>query len=411
MTIQRGYRLRAYPTRDQARALAQCMGCRRWAWNWSLETRTRAWEVGGEHIDSNDLCESIAGHYDDKPWLEAVPTCVVQQALRDQDKAFKAWWRGHARRPAFAKRSDSQSARFTIDARHATKSALWGAGVPVLPDVGVLKVRGRAWPDGCVPKTATVTKDKAGRWWLSFSLEEAAPEHVDAPEWACGLDAGTKRWLTLCNGRWFEPPRALAKHEKQMKSLQQRLARQVKGSGRWRTTKQRIARLWARIVDARRDWVHKASRWLVDRFELIGIESLNIKGMSASAKGTIDAPGTNVAQKAGLNRSILDACLGMLIDAIRYKAEWARRTVTSVDTWFPSSKLCSSCGHKNAHLNLSQRTWVCPHCGSVHDRDVNAAMNIRSEMFRLLGWTDLLEAQHRVNSEPAGRRAMHALWL
>ncbi|MDD9981411.1 MAG: transposase [Gammaproteobacteria bacterium] len=408
-TLQRGYRLRAYPDRAQARTLAQWVGCRRWAWNWALETRTQAYEEAGETLTSVDLCESIAGHYDERPWLEVVPTCVLQQALRDQDKAFRSWWRGDARRPAFAKRGDVQTARVTLDARHATKRALWGAGVPVFPDIGVLEVRGRAWPEGAMPKMATVSRDGLGRWWLSFSLEEAMPVPAIAPEWACGVDAGTSRWLTLNDGRWLEPPRAWARFEEQMKRLQQRLARQVKGSGRWRRTKRRIARLRARIVDARRDWVHKASRWLVDRFELIGIETLNVRGMTASARGTVEAPGSNVRAKAGLNRAILDACLGALVSATRYKGQWSQRTVVGVDTWFPSSKRCSSCGVKNTQLKLSHRTWQCNGCGTVNDRDVNAAMNIRDEMFRLLGWpAEETQPDHRVRSEPAGRRAMHA---
>ena len=408
-TIRRGYRLRAYPTKAQAQVLSQWMGCRRWTYNWGLETRRAAYEHAGETLTSVDLCESVSGWYDDKPWLEAVPTSVLQQGLRDLDAAYRRWWDGHARAPVFARRGAGDSARVTIDARHPTKVALWGAGVCVLPSVGIIRVRGRAWPPGAVPKMVTVSRSACGRWWVSFSLDETIAWE-SAPRWACAMDLGSSRWVSLDDGSWFLPPKALARFAERLKKLQKRLARQTKGSGRWKRTKQRIARLWSRIVDCRRDWVHKMSRWLVDTFELLGMESLNVAGMTRSARGTVEAPGSNVRAKSGLNRVVLDACLGMLAECVQYKAAWAGRTLVRVDTWFASSKLCSTCGAKNHKLKLSQRTWQCPGCGAVHDRDTNAAINIRNEMFRLLGWPESAAsaASHRVRSAPAGRRILHA---
>ena len=124
----------------------------------------------------------------------------------------------------------------------------------------------------------------------------------------------------------------------------------------------------------------------------------------------MEAPGSNVRAKSGLNRAVFDACLGLLAQVVTYKAQWTGRTLVEVDTWFPSSKLCNECGEKNLKLKLSQRVWHCTGCGQVDDRDTNTAMNIRAEMFRLLGWPDDVHASqtHRVKSEPAGRRAMHA---
>ena len=381
--ITRGYKLRALPTEDQAQALTQWLGCARWTWNWALELRRDAWESRHEQLTSVDLGKRLGPLYAELPWLAEPPTCVLQQKLRDLDKAWKAWddGNGHAEEPVFKKRHDKQSIRFTLDARHRNTVLAWGeCGTIVLPKLGALRVKGRSWPKGCMPKTVTVCLDRCGDWWVSFALDEPAPQWTPAPNWKAGLDwgAGERNALVADTGWVVEAPRPLAGLGRldRRANLERKKARQVKGSRRYQRTRQRIARLSRRIARIRGDWLHKITTWLVKTFEIIGIEDLDVKGMSASARGSTVAPGRNVRQKAGLNRSILDSCPGLLRRLLEYKVQWYGRTLGTADRWSPTSKRCRRCGAVRKTLRLKERRWTCTACATTHDRDINAAGNM-----------------------------------
>ena len=163
--------------------------------------------------------------------------------------------------------------------------------------------------------------------------------------------------------------------------------------GRRRRTKRRLARLCRKVARIREDAAHKLTAELVKTFEVLGIEDLNIKGMSASAKGAVESPGKNVRRKTGLNRAVLDACPGRLRAQLAYKAERCGRTLVAVDRFDATSKTCSACGAKKAALALSERTWTCSACGATHDRDVNAAKNIERVALDMLGWPSGQPAQ------------------
>ena len=183
-----------------------------------------------------------------------------------------------------------------------------------------------------------------------------------------------------------EGPKALARNLDRLANLQRKLARQTKGSRRRQRTQQRIVRLHRRIARIRLDWVHKITAWLVKTFEVIGIEDLNVKGMSASARGSTEAPGRNVRQKAGLNRAIMDGCPALLRRILQYKAHWHGRTVVVADRWSPTSKRCRTCGTIRKTLPLSERIWTCDACATQNDRDVNAAGNIIDDVLNRLGF-------------------------
>ena len=184
--------------------------------------------------------------------------------------------------------------------------------------------------------------------------------------------------------RYRAPAGNLAKHAATLKKHQQRVARQVEGSNRQRRTKMKVARTYAHIADCRREHSHRVSESVARQSHVVCSESLHVAGMTRSAKGTKEAPGRNVGQKRGLNRAILDAALGEIDRQRSYKCTRYGHVHVKVDTWFASSKLCSACGVKNEHLALSQRTWTCASCATVHDRDWNAAANIEDEGLRML---------------------------
>ncbi len=381
----RAYRLRLYPTRGQARELARWFGHARWVWNWALAARRKAYARRGETLTSVDLSRMVTcmKRSNTLGWLSEVPSSCLAQKLRDLDAAYRNAFAGRARLPRFKSRRGVQRVRVEFDRRHAGKVRAWREGRMVLPRLGAVKLRGRALP-ATIPKLVTVSRDRAGRWWASFAVEEVIAAKAPARRASIGVDVGVKHLAVLSTGDAVANPRTLSRHLGRLARLHQRLARQCRGSNRRRRTRARVARLHARIADCRREHLHRLTHRVVSENQVIAIEDLNAEGMGRSARGTEERPGKNVKAKAGLNRSVKDAAFGELRRQLVYKGEWYGRTVIAVDRWFASSRRCSACGAYRDGLGLDARRWRCEACGVEHDRDVNAAQNIEAEGLRML---------------------------
>ena len=381
----RAYKLRLYPTRTQERALARWFGHSRWVWNWALAARRKAYARRGQTLSPVDLSRLLTRIKRSKTrvWLAEAPESCLAQKLRDLEAAYCNAFAGRARLPRFKSRRGAQRARVRFDPRHTGKVRAWLRGRMVLPELGAVKLRGRPLP-AAVPKLVTVSRDAAGRYWVSFAVEEPLRAAAPASSPSIGIDFGVARLATLSTGETVANPRPLAAHLARLHRLQQRLARQRRGSKRRGRTRTRIARLHARVADCRREELHRLSHRLVSENQVIAIEDLNVEGMGRSARGTREAPGRRVRAKAGLNRSLKDAALGELRRQLEYKAAWYGRTVVVVDRWFASSRRCSACWAHKAELGLAERHWRCRRCGTDHDRDINAAKNIEAEGLRLL---------------------------
>jgi putative transposase len=306
-------------------------------------------------------------------WLKAVPATVLTQVLRDQDRAFANFFTKRARYPRFKKRRTGASIRFQLDQRCVLNTYRAGERLK-LPGLGALKVRWSRIPDG-IPKMVTLRRDPAGRYFVAFMVEEPI-EQAAPSQRSVGIDLGVKDVLITSNGQKSGNPRHLRRYRRRLKWAQRRLARKQKGSQRWHKQRQRVARLHGRVHDARQDFLHKQTTALVQANGVIAIEDLNVHGMSASAKGTTEAPGKQVRQKAGLNQSILDASFSEIRRQLDYKCHWHGRVLLVTDRFAPTSKTCSGCGAVQAEMPLQIRDWSCPACGAVHDRDVNAAVNV-----------------------------------
>jgi putative transposase len=380
---QRAYKFRFYPTGEQQRKLRQYFGTARWVWNSSLAWRSDLYKTFGESVTGVDFSRELTFLKSLEPfsWVKDVPSSIATQALRDQDKAFKGFFKSGHGYPKFRSRRRGQSIRLQLDQRIITRHYRAGELLKI-PGLGPVKIRWTRMPTG-TPKMVTVSQDGAGRYWVCFMVEERV-DTLPITGKTVGVDLGTTHMVILSDGTKFDNPRHLAKYREQMTRLQQRLARQQKTSNRRRKTQQRMARLHARIADSRREHLHRVTRRIINESQVICVEDLNVKGMTASAKGDSENPGKRVKQKAGLNRSLLDVAFGELVRQLEYKAAWYGRTVVKVDRFFPSSKTCSGCGHKLDELQLDVREWECPKCGKVHDRDINAALNIEAEGLKQL---------------------------
>lgn len=288
-------------------------------------------------------------------WLNEVSSVPTQQALRHLQTAFVNFFKKRAGFPTFKKKSGKQSAEYTRSAfswETTTKTLS-------LAKIGRLNTHwSREFKSP--PTTVTVIKDTAHRYFITLCLDEE-PQGLVPNHKAVGIDLGVATLATLSNGEKIRNPRHLQKKTRQLARAQRVLARKKKGSKRRSLQKLRVARLHARVADARADYLHKVTTDLVRRFDVVAIEDLNVRSMTKNHR---------------LARVLSDASLGTFRQMLRYKCEWYGREFRIAGRFYPSSKRCFDCGYTLEELPLSCRNWQCPNCGKEHDRDVNAAKNI-----------------------------------
>jgi putative transposase len=360
------HRCRAYPTPEQAAMLSRTFGCVRVVWNRTLAARQARYATAGTGMSYRDTDAALTAlkRDPDLAWLNEVSSVPLQQTLRHQHKAFQAYFAKRARHPRFKSRHGRQSATFTRSAFRIRDGALWLAKTSApLRTVW-------SWPDvdlGTLnPTTVVVSRDLDGRWFVTFLVELSDPAPLAPTDKSVGVDLGLTYFAALSTGEKIAHPHDMARHERRLKRYQRMLARRQRGSKNRAKARVKVARQHPRVADARRDFLHKTSTALIRRFDVIAVEDLNVRGMTA--KGS--------ARKRGLNRSIARAGWAEFRAMLAYKAERTGRSLIVADRWYPSSKTCSGCGPTLASLSLGTRHWQCPSCGARHDRDTNAAKNV-----------------------------------
>ena len=310
-------------------------------------------------------------------WLGEGSSPIQQQALRDLDRAFQNWYKrpDHFARPTWRKKDINEGfAIRDLSVRRINRK--WGE--VWVPKCGWVRFRvTRQWHDIVQASSARVTKDRGGRWFVSFTYP--APQITREPTGEIvGIDMGIAHTATLSTGEFLDMPELLSKGEAQRKRrLQRQLARQVKASKRRSRTKLAIAKLSAKESDRREDWIEKTTTELVRNYDLIVLEDLKVKNMTRSAKGTVENPGKNVKAKSGLNRSILEQGWGMFRQRLTDKAANATSPVEVifVNPAYTSMR-CSKCGHTEQKNRKSQATFLCQACAHTNNADLNAAKNI-----------------------------------
>jgi putative transposase len=360
MKHRRAYKYRCYPTPEQQQILARTFGCARFAYNWALRLRTDAYYQRQERVYYSDTSATmtVLKKQAEYAWLNEVSCVPPQQAMRHLDKAFRNFFEGRAKYPTFKKKHGRQSAEYT------TSAFKWdGAQLTLAKMEQPLPIRwSRPLPKDAKPSTITVTKDTAGRYFVSFLVEEDF-KALDVTPQTVGIDLGLHDTVTLSTGEKVGNEQFFSKDEKRLATLQRRLARKQKGSKNRSKAKLAVAKIHARIADRRQDFLHKLTTRIVHENQVICVESLSVK---------------NMLKNHSLAKAISDVGWGELIRQLQYKAAWYGRTVVAIDKWYPSSKRCYNCGHILESLSLDVRSWSCPECGVEHDRDINAALNIKA---------------------------------
>ncbi|MFJ3642715.1 RNA-guided endonuclease InsQ/TnpB family protein [Streptomyces sp. NPDC090108] len=383
------YRFRFYPTEEQAEQLHRTFGACRWVYNEGLTLRRTAWDQHRVSVGFAETCRALTGwkQAEERAWLREVSSTVLQQSLRNLDQAYRRFFEGAAKHPQRKKRGRSRDAAVYVRTgfRWAEDPTRPGTGLVTLAKQSQpLDIRwSRALPAGTVPVRLSVTRDRAGRFFVSTLVaERTAPlPEVFVPgsrtPRAVGVDLGLASLATLDDGTKVDHPRLLKRYAEKLAGLQRELHRRVKGSKNRGRTRQRIARLHALIHDVRKDLLDKLTTRLVRENQVLVVEDLSVMTLLRAA------PGRGRRRKAGLNRSIQDASWGELLRQLRYKCEWYGRTLVIVDRFFPSTRRCSACHSAGPKMDVSVREWTCPECAVAHDRDVNAAVNLRDEGMRL----------------------------
>lgn len=253
-------------------------------------------------------------------------------------------------------------------------------------------------------RSVTIARE-GDRWFASVLAAETIPtprsmRHQQAAG-AVGVDVGVNRLATMSDGTGVENPRHLRHAKTRLEKAQRALSRTQKGSANRRRAAQRVGRIHARLAEQRVQYLHQLTKRLAGQYALIGVEDLDVAAMTKSARGTVETPGRQVRQKAGLNREILDVSFGELIRQLEYKAGWYGSSLQKVDRWYPSSKTCSACGYVKSDLGRGDRTYHCAQCGLVLDRDHNAAVNLAAEASRLVQAAKATPSTSRVSTTPA----------
>ncbi len=347
---------RCYPTPEQELHLNRTFGCTRFVWNWALRARTDAFRAGERMgYPATDKALTVLKQQPETAWLNEVSSVCLQQSLRDLQVAFSNFFDKRASYPSFKRKEARQSANYTergfsFDAERR---------VLKLAKIGAVKVK---WSRKAIPHPSSIRliRTASGKFFVSLVVE-TLPAPLPKTGESIGIDFGVARLATLSNGERIANPKHGAKWQRRLAFYQKRLARATKGSKRRMKVKRHVARIHEKIANSRSDTLHKLSTDLINRFDVICVEDLHLRGM---------------VKNHCLARALHDASIGSAIRMIEEKADRYGKDVVKVDRWFPSSKTCFDCGHIVEKLPLSVREWTCPECGSIHDRDGNAAANI-----------------------------------
>ena len=367
------FKFRVYPTKEQQILINKTFGCCRFVYNHFLATRRDAWVNNKESINYKQTSVMLTKLKKDEQykWLKEVDCTSLQNSLQDLDRAYKNFFEKRAKYPRFKlKRVHAQSYRTRNNVgTNSTTICIIGNKIK-LPKIGLVRAKIHRNVVGRI-LNATISRTTSDKYFVSLCVEvdKSTFMHPNAGG-IIGIDVGLSSLYTDSNGKKVNNHRAFKRRARRLKLTQQRLARKKKGSKNYEKQRKKVALVHEKIANTRKDYTNKQSAVLVHENQIIAIETLHVKNMVKNHK---------------LANAIRDACWAELFRQLQYKAEFTGSMVLEIDPFYPSSQLCSCCGHKNPEVkNLGIRTWTCPNCGSVHDRDINAAKNILRQALKKL---------------------------
>ena len=365
--LHKAVQVRLYPSKEQEIQLAQTFGCARWWWNYALNQSIETYRETGKGLSRVALNAFLPAlkKAEETVWLADCYSQVLQATTLNLTTAYKNFFEKRAGFPKFKSKHGKQSIQYPQHVK------IVDGNVKLPGNIGIVKAKIHRTIEGKI-KTVTVCKTTSGKYLASILTEVEGENPTITFGKIYGIDLGLKHFAVVTDGEKvskYDNPKHLAKHEKNLKRKQKKLARKQKGSSSRNKYRKIVAKVYERISNSRQDFLHKLSYKLVSDSQAVIVENLHVKGMVCNHN---------------LAKAISDCGWGTFTNFLAYKLERKGGKFVEIDRWFPSSKLCSNCFHQVSEMPLDVREWTCPHCGTHHDRDGNAALNIRAEGIRML---------------------------
>ena len=372
----KAYKFRIYPTEEQEIFFAKTFGCVRKVYNLMLNDRKKAYEEVKNDPSKKMTFPTPAKYKKEFPFLKEVDSLALANAQLHLDKAYKNFFRDKSVGfPRFkSKKNPVQS--YTTNNQNGTVALIDSKFIKVPKLKSLVRIKLHRQPKGMI-KSATISRHASGKYYISLLCKEEINE-LPKTNSAIGIDLGITDFAILSDGQKIDNHKFTSKMEKKLKREQRKLSRRAllaKNKGiplseakNYQKQKRKVARLHEKVMNQRTDFLNKLSTEIIKNHDIICIEDLNVKGMLRNHK---------------LARSISDVSWSSFVAKLQYKADWYGREIIKVDTWFPSSQICSECGHKDGKKSLDIREWTCPICHTHHDRDINASINILTEGLRI----------------------------
>ena len=372
----KAYKFRIYPTEEQEIFFAKTFGCVRKVYNLMLNDRKKAYEEVKNDPSKKMTFPTPAKYKKEFPFLKEVDSLALSNAQLNLDKAYKNFFRDKSVGfPRFkSKKNPVQS--YTTNNQNGTVALIDSKFIKVPKLKSLVRIKLHRQPKGMI-KSATISRHASGKYYISLLCKEEINE-LPKTNSAIGIDLGITDFAILSDGQKIDNHKFTSKMEKKLKREQRKLSRRAllaKNKGiplseakNYQKQKRKVARLHEKVMNQRTDFLNKLSTEIIKNHDIICIEDLNVKGMLRNHK---------------LARSISDVSWSSFVAKLQYKADWYGREIIKVDTWFPSSQICSECGHKDGKKSLDIREWTCPICHTHHDRDINASINILTEGLRI----------------------------
>ena len=367
----KAFKYRLYPTASQAEKINQNIGCARFAYNIMLDAKIKHYE---QHKET--LYVTPASFKNDYPFLKDADSLALSNAQLNLEKAFNAFFQKKTGFPNFKSKHKCRWSYTTNNLRNKKnpeKDSIRFDGSRIkLPKVGYVKIVEHRLHEGVI-KSVVVSKERSGEYYASILCEVEHHEPLPVTDKAVGIDLGLHDFIVCSDGERVEAPKHFRRSEQRLAKRQRAFSRTQKDSKGHEKARLKVAKCHQKIKNQRNDFLQKLSAKLIRENQVICLEGLSVKGMERNKK---------------LAKSVADASFSKFVSMLEYKAEWYGRKVVKIDRFYPSTQLCSGCGYKNESIKglkgLKVREWICPICGEVHDRDLNASRNILKEGIRVL---------------------------